>query len=237
MPSPPPSPHPPSPPPPGEALAEKVAKEAAEEAAEDAAKLKCQSAYVASSTEATDEWCENSCANGGCPEDAQKVCECGVSTASDQAATREHNSNAGCLSISVDKTNDECDAACGIAGDCRTAGVSDDCKCGDDAVKPHNLKKAAAAAEAREKKINEEMSTTASQVASDNNDALHPESAQPGGISGMPAVPTPVPLPEVPAAKLDPEHEAAIKAAEDAAKAANEATAEAAAAADGCDAA
>ena len=34
------------------------------------------STYVASSTEATDEWCESQCAAYGCEDDAQKVCEC-----------------------------------------------------------------------------------------------------------------------------------------------------------------
>ena len=34
------------------------------------------STYVASGTEATDEWCESQCAAYGCEEDAQKVCEC-----------------------------------------------------------------------------------------------------------------------------------------------------------------
>ena len=222
MPSPPPAPRPPSLPPPDEALAEKAAAEAAEEAAEDAKKLKCPS-YVASGTEATDEWCENSCADGGCPEEAQKVCECGESTASDQADTRAHNRDAGCLSIVVGKTNDECAAACMSAEGC-PSGLKEQCKCGEDAVKPHNLKKADIAAAAREKAINEEMSSTASQVASDNKDASVP-STQPG----IAPVATPVPLPEAPAAPLDPAHEAAVKAAEEAAKAANEATAEAAA--------
>ena len=32
--------------------------------------------YVASGTEATDEWCESQCAAYGCEEAAQKVCEC-----------------------------------------------------------------------------------------------------------------------------------------------------------------
>ena len=34
------------------------------------------STYVASSSEATDEWCESQCAAYGCAEDAQKLCEC-----------------------------------------------------------------------------------------------------------------------------------------------------------------
>ena len=71
LPSPPPSPHPPAIPPPNMEKAAEAAKEAAQEAALDATKLKCVGAYVASGTEATDEWCENSCADGGCPEEAQ----------------------------------------------------------------------------------------------------------------------------------------------------------------------
>ena len=46
----------------------------------DANKLQCPEAYVAISTEATDDWCANACADGGCPADdgSQDVCECGV---------------------------------------------------------------------------------------------------------------------------------------------------------------
>ena len=230
MPSPPPAPHPPSIPPPNEELAKKIAKEAAQQAAEQATKLQCVNSYIASGTEATDEWCENSCADGGCPEEAQQVCECGALTASDHADEREGNKDAACLSITVDKTNDDCDAACGAEGDC-PSNLKAVCKCGEDAVKDHILKKADRAAAEREKKINEEMSSTASKVASDNKAAQHPDYNPLDDPALNPAMPTPIPLPDAPVAPLDPDHEAAIKAAEDATKAANEATAEAAAAA------
>ena len=57
--------------------AESAAARSAAKVAEDAKKLICpEGSYVASGTEATDDWCENQCAAYGCEEDAQKVCEC-----------------------------------------------------------------------------------------------------------------------------------------------------------------
>ena len=191
---------------------------------------------MASGTEATDEWCENSCADGGCPEEAQAVCECGALTAVDHADEREGNRDVGCLSISVDQTNDDCNLACGAEGDC-PSDLRAACKCGEDAVKDHILHKADRAAAEREKKVNEEMSSTASKVASDNKAAQNPSYdplADPSLNPTMPTpatMPTPVPLPEAPVVPLDPDQAAAIKASEDATNAANEATAEAAVAA------
>ena len=57
--------------------AESAAARSAAKEDEDAKKLICpEGTYVASGTEATDDWCEDQCAAYGCVEDAQKVCEC-----------------------------------------------------------------------------------------------------------------------------------------------------------------
>lgn len=42
------------------------------------------STYVASGTEATDEWCETQCAAYGCEEGAQKMCECSTTPTAQQ---------------------------------------------------------------------------------------------------------------------------------------------------------
>ena len=57
--------------------AESAAARSAAKEAEAAKKLICpEGAYVASGTEATDDWCEDQCAAYGCEPDAQKVCKC-----------------------------------------------------------------------------------------------------------------------------------------------------------------
>ena len=76
------------------------------------------------------------------------MCECGALTAIDHADEREGNKDAACLSITVDKTNDDCDVACGSEGDC-PSNLKAVCKCGEDAVKDHILKKADRAAAER----------------------------------------------------------------------------------------
>ena len=113
--------------------------------------------YIAASPEASDLWCMNVCKESGCPEDAAKVCRCIDDAEPVVQSDAEPSGFTGCVSISVDKTPEECIAECGGPDGCPPGKIKSQCKCGDDATKPSVLTKAADAAAARERKVNDEM--------------------------------------------------------------------------------
>lgn len=138
---------------PAETDAETPTADAADE--EDAAasegRLKCTT-YVAASPAATHLWCTAACANGGCSPEDQLSCKC-----DEDEETPEQADEHACVSISVKKSTEWCNLACGLEeGGCPPDAVKH-CKCGAEALKPSVFSKAADAAAAREKAANEAM--------------------------------------------------------------------------------
>ena len=119
---------------------------------DDKDRLHCTT-YVAASPATTHLWCTAACADGCTPED-QLVCKCDE----DEEGAEQADEHV-CVSISVDKTTEWCNLACGLEdGGCPSDAVKH-CKCGADALKPSAFSKAADAAAAREKAANEAMAT------------------------------------------------------------------------------
>ena len=115
-------------------------------------RLQCTT-YVAANPATTHLWCTAACADGCTPED-QLVCKCDE----DEEPAEQADEHA-CVSISVKKTTEWCNLACGLEdGGCPRDAVKH-CKCGADALKPSVFSKAADAAVAREKAANEAMAS------------------------------------------------------------------------------
>lgn len=114
--------------------------------------LQCTT-YVAANPATTHLWCTAACADGCSPED-QLVCKC-----DEDEETAEQADEHACVSISVKKTTEWCNLACGLEdGGCPRDAVKH-CKCGADALEPSIFSKAADAAVAREKAANEAMAS------------------------------------------------------------------------------
>ena len=125
--------------------------------------------YVAASPATTHIWCTAAC-KGGCTPEDQLVCKCDE----DEEGAAQEDEHA-CVSISVKKTTEWCNLACGLQeGGCPRDAVKH-CRCGAAAFKPSTFSKAAKAAAARERAANEAMATPISGAAADTE-------PPPGGV-------------------------------------------------------